>query len=139
VILSWLEIECLDKIVSKFIRTATEASYSEESLESLDNGVDVLFKKVMEDRGKAIKKVGDNNDHPTVVSSDVMQPKGLRTRPGSKRITKRHKSFLEQQSKKKTLAPKRAPPQGRSSQVYKSMCRLFVLVLHVIFSYLYFT
>lgn len=57
------------QVVSKFIRTATEASYSKESLESLDNGVDVLFKKVMEDRGKAIKKVGDNNDHPTVVSS----------------------------------------------------------------------
>lgn len=104
------------QVVSKFIRTATEASYSKESLESLDNGVDVLFKKVMEDRGKAIKKVGDNNDHPTVVSSDVMQPKGFRTRPGSKRRTKRHKSFLEQQSKKKTLAPKRTPPQGTSSQ-----------------------
>jgi len=98
-----------------------------------------MIKAIMEDREKAIKNGGDNNDHPTVVSSDVMQPKGFRTRPDSKRRTKRHKSFLEQQSRKKTLAPKHAPPQGRSSQVYKSMCRLFVLVLHVIFSYLYFT
>jgi len=88
------------QVVSKFIRTATEASYSEESLKSLDNGVDVLFKNVIEDRAQAIKNGGNNNDHPTVVSSDVMQPKGFRTRPGSKRRTKQHKSFLEQQSKK---------------------------------------
>jgi len=60
------------QVVFKFTRAATEASYSEESLKSVDNGVDVLFKKVMEDRAQAIKNGGGNSDHSTVVSSRVM-------------------------------------------------------------------
>ena len=87
--------QMLRQVVSKFIRAATEALYSEESLKSVDNGVDVLFEKVMEDHAQTIKNGGDNSDHSTVVIYDVMQPKGFRTRPGSRR-TKRRKSFLEQ-------------------------------------------
>jgi len=122
------------QVVSKFIRAATvAASHSEDSLMFVDKSVDEMFKKVTEcpTQGR-----DNDNDHPSFVSSDAMQPKGFKKQPSSKG-TKRHKSFLERQPKKRSAPPSKhaqssdVPPQ-RSSQVYKSIRRLLVLLLHVL-------
>lgn len=108
------------QVVSKFIRAATVASYSEDCLMLLDNSVDEMFKKAMECRTQAIENDGD---HPSFVSSDAIQPKGFKKHAPPKG-TKRHKSFLERQPKKRSAPPSkhaqtsRAPPQ-RNSQVIK--------------------
>jgi hypothetical protein len=72
------------QVVSKFIKAATEASPKEEWLKFLDNGVDDMFKKIIELRAQAMDNNGDNGAGPEIVSSDVMQAKGFRVRPGSK-------------------------------------------------------
>ena len=114
------------QVVSKFIKAATEASPKEEWLKFLDNGVDDMFKKVVELRAKAMENNGDNGARPVIMSSDVMQAKGFRVRPGSKRI-KRHKSCLEKQHSRATSS--RAPPKEKSSQVYELVCRVLVLMV----------
>ncbi|XP_024634403.1 protein FAR1-RELATED SEQUENCE 5-like [Medicago truncatula] len=91
---------------------------SEESLMFVDKSVDEMFKKVIEcpTQGR-----DNDNDHPSFVSYDAMQSKGFKKQPSSKG-TKRHKSFLERQPKKRSAPPSkhaqssRVPPQ-RSSQV----------------------
>jgi len=125
------------QVVSKFIRAATVALYSEDCLMLLDNTVDEMFKKAIECRTQAIDNDGD---HPSFVSSDAIQPKGFKKQPNSKG-TKRHKSFLERQPKKRSAPPskhaqtRRAPPQ-RNSQVYKSLCRLLCFSFTCTFTYL---
>jgi len=117
------------QVVSKFIKAATEASPKEEWLKFLDNGVDDMFKKIMELRAQAMDNNGDNGARPKIVSSDVMQAKGFRVRPESKRI-KRHKSCLEKQHSHATYS--RAPPKEKSSQVYELVFRVLVLILLVL-------
>jgi len=50
-----------------------------------------MFKKIMELRAQAMDNNSDNGALSQIMSFDVMQAKGFRIRPGSKRI-KRHKS-----------------------------------------------
>ena len=117
------------QVVSKFIKAATEASPKEEWLKFLDNGVDDMFKKIMELRTQAMDNNGNNGACPEIMSSDVIQAKGFRVRPGSKRI-KRHQSCLEKQHSRATSS--HAPPKEKSSQVYELVCRVLVLILLVL-------
>ena len=106
------------QVVSKFIRAAVEASNDEESLKFVDKSVDDMLKKMMESRAQAMDKNGENGARTTIMSSDPMQAKGFKNRPGSKR-TKRIKSCLEKQHS-------RAPPKERSAQVWLSS-KVFML------------
>ena len=106
------------QVVSKFIRAAVEASNDEESLKFVDKSVDDMLKKMMESRAQAMDKNGENGARTTIMSSDPMQAKGFKNRPGSKR-TNRIKSCLEKQHS-------RAPPKERSAQVWLSS-KVFML------------
>jgi hypothetical protein len=68
----------------KFIKVVTEASPNEECLKFVDDSVDDMFKKIIEFCAQAMDNNNDNGARPEIMSSDVMQAKGFRVRPGSK-------------------------------------------------------